>query len=686
MSDAPHIENFEVVGRLGQGGMATVWKARQSSLDRMVAIKVLASSLAKDQADIARFRDEARAAGRLKHPGIVQVYDANFTNGTYYFVMELVDGYTVGEWIRRKGRLDESDALTVAESVIAALDYAWASFSIIHCDIKPENIMVDADGTVKTTDLGLARAIVSMQSDELDQEVLGTPAYMSPEQVTGHHDLDCRADIYALGATMYHMVTGHPLFAGEGTEDEVMQKQLAATVQSPSKEAPGLSHGFVLLLAKMLAKDRKYRPQDWKDVLADIRRVRERRSPGGHEPPPGSSTIYIDASESDEARRHAMHLASAYVSPSDGTDGGAWVLRLILWSLLLVVLCFCGWWFFLGGKQSQESAAVVAVAAQPEKSLAPPKSPAALADDTLAQVALAYVAANPADLTGGVARLEAVLNQTPNSWYAQQVRVQRDRLRVEIEAAVQAVCSRLETEVRNRLDHNRTEGALRLLENYHGAYAAETAAWRQEQVKMLRGKVVQPAPAPELAATQPGTPVQPQSRPHVAAITEEEAVLRVARALLKNNLDVACRNAADLAIDHNEWPANGCFKQLMTVLEQAHAAERATLETFGAERGRDIPVALTQGAVHGTVGEVADGVVHLTMANGADRAVSMDEMDSIECVKRLNRSGENSAGALLLKTAWAYRAHAVERARTLAASIPDPVGGMLVRVVAEKPQ
>ena len=345
MSEALHIENFELINLLGQGGMATVWKARQSSLDRLVAIKVLSATCATDPADIARFRAEARAAARLKHPGIVQVYDANFTNGSYYFVMEFVAGYTVGEWIRRKERLTEHDALAVAESVGAALDYAWTSFGIIHCDIKPENIMIDADGTVKTADLGLARAIVSMHSREQEQEVLGTPAYMSPEQVNGQ-PIDCRADIYALGATMYHMVTGHPLFAGEDADDAVMQKQLAGTVPSPLREAPALSPGLVLLLSRMLAKDRAHRPPDWKAVMAGLRCVRDGIPLPGQEPPPGASTIFLDANET-EALRQAAKERKAHSTPPEVHDDNARMMNL----LLLIVLLLAGlaiWWFAAG--------------------------------------------------------------------------------------------------------------------------------------------------------------------------------------------------------------------------------------------------------------------------------------------------------------------------------------------------
>jgi len=327
MSETPRIENFEIVSRLGQGGMSTVWKARQASLGRYVAIKILAPTLATDADDVARFRNEARAAGQLRHPGIVQVYDANFKDGSYYFVMELVDGYTVGEWIRRKGKIDEADALIVAENVATALDYAWTQFKLIHCDIKAENIMVDADGTLKITDLGLACAISSMHTKQAETEVLGTPAYMAPEQILGQSDLDCRVDIYALGATLYHMVTGHTLFSGQ-QPDEIMQKQLVSSVPSPAQEAAQLSKPFVLFLAKLLAKDRKYRPQNWGEVLTDLHRVRNGNGPFGNEPPPGFSTIFFNAQELETMRQ--LMLQASLGSKTRRNATGAWIRRLVI--------------------------------------------------------------------------------------------------------------------------------------------------------------------------------------------------------------------------------------------------------------------------------------------------------------------------------------------------------------------
>ena len=161
------ITGFEMLEKLGEGGMASVWKARQVSLDRMVAIKVLAPRFASDTDDVEMFRREAQQAAKLKHPGIVQVYDAGTENGLYFFVMEYVAGYTVGDWVTRKERLSENDVLLLAECVAGALAYAWDSSRIIHCDIKPDNVMLDDDGSVKVTDLGLARTMNAMHAPQV---------------------------------------------------------------------------------------------------------------------------------------------------------------------------------------------------------------------------------------------------------------------------------------------------------------------------------------------------------------------------------------------------------------------------------------------------------------------------------------------------------------------------------------
>lgn len=304
-----HIDGFEVLKKLGQGAMAEVWQARQMSLDRLVAIKILPPHMISHPSDIDRFHAEARSAAKLKHPGIVQVYDAGINPDLSYIVMEYVAGYTVGDWLRRKGTLSEEDALLVIAGVADAMEYAWSAAGIVHCDIKPDNIMIDADGTIKLADLGLARTLNTLNSSAPETDVLGTPAYMSPEQVCGRPDLDCRSDIYALGATLYHLVTGRPLFEGQATRS-VVELQFNGTVAAANEVNSKLSRNACSLLERMLVKDRNARYRDWCSLKADIGRVRNGLKLSSRTLPKGASTMRRGA-----WRIHKSAIRSIRVNP-----------------------------------------------------------------------------------------------------------------------------------------------------------------------------------------------------------------------------------------------------------------------------------------------------------------------------------------------------------------------------------
>ncbi len=284
------LNGFDVLEELGQGGMATVYRARQVSLDREVAIKVFEPRFEPTPEDLEQFRNEARVAAHLKHPGLVQIYDAVFSGEVCCFVMELVRGYTVGAWCARKGRLGEKEILDLADCVADAPDYAWRGHQVIHCDIKPENVMVDADGTVKVLDLGLAKTARVLQRKERDVQVYGTPQYISPEQAIGQTDLDCRTDIYALGATLYQLATGQTLFHGH-PDREAMEMQVRAKAPNPRTLNPALSISFCALIEKMLAKNRNGRQRDWLSVRDDIAAVRRGFPLASGNPVAGVSTV-----------------------------------------------------------------------------------------------------------------------------------------------------------------------------------------------------------------------------------------------------------------------------------------------------------------------------------------------------------------------------------------------------------
>jgi len=285
------IPGYEILEKIGDGAMGFVFKARQRSLDRVVAVKVLRPELAGDPTAMAQFRLEANSVATLKHQNILLLHEAGQANGLHYFIMEYVAAYSVASWLARKGVLSEGDALTIADSVARALQYAWDKAGLIHCDIKPGNILVDEDGVIKVADFsGISRTNMSEEAQLLRDVTIGTPNYMSPEQVRGFDAIDYRVDIYALGALLYHLVTGVLPFE-HCTEEEAMQQQVEGKLTDPAELNPAVSVNFSMMVEKMMVKDRDQRSASWESVVADIGRVRAGQTPLPPLPYPGSSTI-----------------------------------------------------------------------------------------------------------------------------------------------------------------------------------------------------------------------------------------------------------------------------------------------------------------------------------------------------------------------------------------------------------
>lgn len=237
---------------------------------------MLLPSAAASEEVIEHFRREVLVASKINHPGIVKVHSAFFNQGAYCCVMEYIDGYSFGALLQRKPFLPLADVLIIAASVAYALKHAWDEHGLIHCDIKPDNIMVGSDGCVRLTDLGLCHARAFSRgdgycSDDEGDEVLGTPAYMSPEQICGGVALDCRSDIYSLGATLYHLFTGRMLFT-ESDPEEIVRRQIDENAAAPNicSLKQDATVGFSVLLEKMLAKRTDCRHRNWDEVLADI--------------------------------------------------------------------------------------------------------------------------------------------------------------------------------------------------------------------------------------------------------------------------------------------------------------------------------------------------------------------------------------------------------------------------------
>ncbi|MBI3831058.1 MAG: protein kinase [Planctomycetes bacterium] len=269
------IGGYEILSKLGAGAMGAVYKARQPGLDRIVALKVLPPAIAKDAKYIERFQREARASAALNHPNIVQGIDVgrDEDSGLWYFAMEFVDGKSLRSIQKEEGALPERRALEYGRDVARALECA-AKHGFVHRDIKPDNVLVPSGGEAKLADLGLAKRTES-EDAHLTQsgQAVGTPHYMSPEQARGENDqLDIRSDIYSLGATLFHLVTGKPPFEGP-TGAVVMSKHLTEKTPLAHQVSERLSEPCSRLIAKMMHKQKEQRIQSPSELIEQIERV-----------------------------------------------------------------------------------------------------------------------------------------------------------------------------------------------------------------------------------------------------------------------------------------------------------------------------------------------------------------------------------------------------------------------------
>lgn len=263
-------DRYEILELIGSGGMANVYKARCHRLNRLVAVKILKSDLAENADFRRRFRDESRAVAQLSHANIVSVYDVSTSGETEYIVMELIDGITLKQYMERRGRMDWRESLHFISQIMRGLSHAH-SRGIIHRDIKPQNIMVLRDGSVKVADFGIACLADSAQT--LTQEALGSVHYISPEQARGDRP-DARSDIYSSGVVLYEMLTGRLPFEGESAVSVAIQ-HLSSIPLAPREINPDIPEQLELICMKAMAPDLEHRYQSADAMIADLEAFRK---------------------------------------------------------------------------------------------------------------------------------------------------------------------------------------------------------------------------------------------------------------------------------------------------------------------------------------------------------------------------------------------------------------------------
>ena len=260
--------DFELKKKLGKGGMGEVFLARQISLDRMVALKTLSKELARKGDFVARFEREAKSMAKIDHPNVVKIYAVDSFKGIHFAAIEYIDGQSIQKWLDQLGRFSIADAVYIAIVSAEALQHAHSK-NMVHRDIKPDNILVTQKGIVKVADFGLAKAMDEEVSMTQSGTGLGTPLYMAPEQARNAKHVDERVDIYALGATLYHLLTGKLPFLGNTALELIIAKEKGTypTARSVRSEIP---ERLDLIIDKMMAKDPNHRYKSCDEVLRDL--------------------------------------------------------------------------------------------------------------------------------------------------------------------------------------------------------------------------------------------------------------------------------------------------------------------------------------------------------------------------------------------------------------------------------
>jgi len=320
------IAGYRILERVGRGGMGTVYRARQLSLGRDVAFKVLSPNLSWDQEFVKRFAAEVRAAARLVHPNIVQAFDVGQEGSIYFFTMEFMAGGSVEDKLEREGRIAPDRAVPILMDVARGLAYA-ESQGLVHRDIKPENLMLDEQGMAKIVDLGIACELKGKHQTDQKEGVFGSAHYIAPEQAAGE-PIDHRADLYGLGATAYHMLSGRTLFTGE-SQAEIMAKHIEEDPEPLEKVAPWVPRSLCRVVGKLLEKDPDARYGSARELITAL----EGLSAGAAAAPRPVELRHVGGLvEKPKTRRYEQQRRSKLIVV--GVIGGLALLAILLFLIL----------------------------------------------------------------------------------------------------------------------------------------------------------------------------------------------------------------------------------------------------------------------------------------------------------------------------------------------------------------
>ncbi len=480
------IGGFEIKKLIGKGGMGEVYLARQLTMDRDIALKILPAALTRDKSLVDRFLQEVRNSARLDHPNIVTAYEAGEDDGVYFMAMAFVKGETLDHILQHQGFMQEADALELVGTVAKALRAAWNDHQMIHRDIKPENIMIDHKGIPKVLDMGLSKSIHDQASLATSPDtIMGSPNFMSPEQTQDSTNVDFRTDMYSLGTSLYNMLTGEVPFHGNSYL-ETLKKQATGQLKDPRTYNPDISESCLFFMERLLAKAPGDRFDSWDALIDGLDQVIRKESFTEAGIPAGESML--NSSDLDTAKAFPHDSEINRIPAAKSTSGMG--MRLFVALLAGGLITF----FILSTteKKIDEPGGTGPVVQPGIPNPSPvPKTP----DAARAELARAYSKAvlfwqsNPTAYAEALSRFEAVGKRGANSEYFLKaadliVEVNQQRKR-----HIEQIIGDLRTKGMALIAEGRIAEAVALLKSYHGPLVEETRSQRIQlitQVETLR--------------------------------------------------------------------------------------------------------------------------------------------------------------------------------------------------------
>lgn len=597
------VGGFLIEKPLGRGGMGEVYLARQLCLDRLVALKILPSHLTLQQDYADRFINEMRMLANVTHPNIVTAYEAGDDSGVLYLAMSYVPGQSLEMRLQEHGPLSEQAAIEITQKLAEALAHVWNTHHLLHRDIKPSNILFDHKDVPKLVDFGLAKSLDdTLVSVTRSNEVLGTPNYMSPERIDGMPKVGVQADMYSLGATLYHMLTGRIPFMAT-TVMEILRKQATEKLAHPATLNPAVSAPCADLIAVMMAQDPSMRHPDWESLIADVERVGRGLPPERRTPPADRSTMQPTPYAEDAGHATRGRLATLYDRcRAEFRENAAPILAGA--ALAGLAILSAAWWFPRFNPPEAQS--------QPTPPPAQPAPPEPRADPGLKaelEAAEQYAAAHPENYEEALAGLQRVRRKLRGLPMETRAVDAIRRLAEQHEARRAAALAELKNKVAARMEQGRFDEALSLLNATPFPFSDKPAVARQDLLKRVRAAKAEAEKRMAEKAREEERSKEEARMRQQAAVAKRKAAERkqaalesvnhhlelAAAALIEGHPAQAGRAFAALHDDQNFPLVSNDVAQVQVFLEELAGMPRLLLASFEEDKGEEVDVEFSNG-------------------------------------------------------------------------------------------